>query len=90
MSRLVRGEDRPAPSEIPSVLVSARTFAKRLGVSVRTLWRLRSSGKLPQPVRLGGTIRWRSAELDAWIEAGCPNAREWEAEKGAGPSLDSR
>jgi predicted DNA-binding transcriptional regulator AlpA len=80
MSRLLGAEGRPAPLETPSVLVSAQTLAKRLSVSVRTLWRLRSAGKLPQPVRVGGGIRWRSAEIDTWIGAGCPEAKAWEAQ----------
>ena len=43
----------------PTLLLSAQTLAKRLAVSIRTLWRLRSAGKLPPPVRLGGAVRWR-------------------------------
>lgn len=53
-------------------LLSAQTLAKRLRVSVRTLWRLRSAGKLPRPLRIGHSIRWRADEIDAWIRAGCP------------------
>ncbi len=53
-------------------LLSAERLAALLDISVRTLWRLRSAGKLPPPVRLGGSIRWNAAEIRAWIEAGCP------------------
>ena len=60
------------PPNHPRCLLSAQTLAKRLAVSVRTLWRLRSSGKLPEPVRLGGAVRWRTADIDAWVAAGCP------------------
>jgi len=79
MSRFLNDEGTTAPVETPSLLLSAQTLAKRLGVSVRTLWRLRSSGKLPQPVRLGGAVRWRAGEIHSWIQAGCPNAKTWEA-----------
>jgi predicted DNA-binding transcriptional regulator AlpA len=41
-------------------------------VSERTLWRLLSAGKVPQPVRIGRSTRWRYAEVREWIETGCP------------------
>jgi len=61
------------PAQTSPLLLSVRTLAKRLGLSVRTLWRLRSGGKLPPPVRLGGAVRWRTADIDAWVDAGCPD-----------------
>ena len=73
MPRFPNDEGSAIPAEPPSLLLSARTLAKRLGVSVRTLWRLRSAGKLPTPVRLGGVVRWRVADIDAWVAAGCPD-----------------
>lgn len=56
--------------------LSAERFAELLDISVRTLWRLRSAGKIPQPVRIGGNIRWNAAEIWAWIEAGCPGSSQ--------------
>lgn len=56
-------------------LLSAESVAQMLQVSVRTVWRLRSSGQLPHPVQVGGSIRWRADEVCAWIEAGCPALR---------------
>lgn len=61
-----------------AMLIGADSLARRLDISVRTLWRLRSSGRLPRPVKLGGSIRWRAAEISAWVAAGCPLAAEWE------------
>ena len=40
-------------------------------ISVRTLWRLRAAGKVPPPIRLGGSVRWRMQELETWIASGC-------------------
>jgi len=53
-------------------LIAAADLARLLNVSTRTLWRLRSAGQLPQPVRLGGVVRWRLEEIRQWIGAGCP------------------
>lgn len=37
--------------------VNARQLADVLGLSVRTVRRLDSSGKLPRPLRIGGAVR---------------------------------
>jgi len=52
-------------------LITARKLAQLLEVSTRTLWRLRSAGRLPAPVRLGGAVRWRLDEVQEWIAGGC-------------------
>lgn len=54
------------------ILISADELAKLMQVSERTLWRLLSAGKVPQPVRIGRNTRWRYAEVREWIEKGCP------------------
>jgi excisionase family DNA binding protein len=54
------------------ILISAEELARLMRVSERTLWRLLSAGKVPQPVRIGRSTRWRYAEVREWIEKGCP------------------
>jgi prophage regulatory protein len=54
------------------VLLTADEVAAMLGVSERTLWRLLSAGKVPEPVRFGRSTRWRAAEVADWIDRGCP------------------
>lgn len=53
-------------------LVNARELARVLAVSERTLYRLKSTGELPPPVVLGGSVRWRLDEIRQWISKGCP------------------
>ena len=53
-------------------LVTAKEVASMLQVSIRTLWRLRSAGQLPSPLRIGNAVRWRVDEIRIWIAAGCP------------------
>lgn len=62
-----------------SLLLTAERMAKLLDISKRTLWRLRSAGKLPRPVALGGSVRWKAEEVRRWIDGGCPPLDEWEA-----------
>ncbi len=53
-------------------LVPASVVAKMMAISVRSLWRLLSAGRLVPPVRLGRSVRWHVAEVRRWIDAGCP------------------
>ncbi len=54
------------------MLLNAEELARLMQISERTLWRLLSAGKVPQPVRIGRNTRWRAAEVREWIERGCP------------------
>jgi predicted DNA-binding transcriptional regulator AlpA len=60
------------------LLITAEDFAALLSISTRTLWRKRSAGEIPQPIRVGVTVRWRLEEVRKWIIEGCPfpQARE--------------
>lgn len=57
--------------ETQPLLLTARDVSKQLQVSVRTVWRLRSAGKLPKPVEVGGAVRWRNDEFQKWVAEGC-------------------
>ena len=64
--------------ELP-VLLTIRELAKILKISQRSIWRLVSSGKLIQPLHIGGSIRWRQDEVFKWIERGCPGTPNLES-----------
>ena len=73
--------DDPCPSRPPSngdgrrveiALITAAELAQTMQISVRTLWRLRSAGRLIEPVKIGGNTRWRLDEVRQWIGDGCP------------------
>jgi excisionase family DNA binding protein len=53
-------------------LIDGKEVAKLLNVSFRTVYRLKDSGRMPQPVRLGNAVRWSREAIKSWIEAGCP------------------
>lgn len=54
------------------LLLSAKEAAALCGISVRQWWRWNAVGRVPEPVRIGATKRWRSIDLERWIAAGCP------------------
>jgi predicted DNA-binding transcriptional regulator AlpA len=64
-----------------SIAISAKDLAGMLGVSLRQVWRLNATGKLPRPVRLGGSVRWNREEVAQWFNTGCPDRQTWDAKK---------
>ncbi len=55
-----------------SLLIDSRQVGELLNLSTRTVWRLLSAGKLPEPVRIGRSVRWSRSDLETWIANGCP------------------
>ena len=55
-----------------SILLTVQQVAKLLQVSPRSVWRLRSAGEIPEPVKIGGAVRWIGEEIHRWIASGCP------------------
>lgn len=52
-------------------LLTVQEVAEALKVSARQVWKLTASGRLPQPVRLGRSVRWRAADLATFVAGGC-------------------
>ena len=50
----------------PSLLAVA-AVANRLDISTRSVWRLVSSGELPQPILVGKSRKWHPDEIEAYI-----------------------
>jgi predicted DNA-binding transcriptional regulator AlpA len=70
------------------LLFRPRELAAALGVSVRTLWRLDATARLPRAVRLGTVCRWRRGEVEAWVAAGCPARDQWDGRCRPPPERD--
>ena len=64
------------------ILLTAGDVAKRLSLSTRTIFRLRSSGKLPEAVLINKSVRWRESDIQSWIEGGCKNLKTFQAYMG--------
>ena len=59
-----------------AALLDVGDVAAMLNVSTRTVRRMADSSVMPRPVRLSSLIRWRRADIDAWLAAGCPSCRQ--------------
>lgn len=62
-----------------SLLLSAKNLARLLNVSVRQVWRLNSSAKLPKAIRIGGSVRWAESTISKWLAKGAPDRATFEA-----------
>ena len=63
-----------------SELLRVRDVAAQLKVSQRQVWKMHSAGGLPEPVRIGRSVRWRVDDIDRWVQLGCPRRERFEAE----------
>ncbi len=76
---VARREKKPAPE---ALLLDAVALARRLSMSVRTVRRMDSSGRLPRPIRIGKAVRWAldsgPNSICAWVGAGCPDRLRFE------------
>lgn len=58
------------------LLVDATQIARLLDVSSRHVRRLADAGAMPASIKLGSLVRWRAADVIAWINSGCPRTRD--------------
>ena len=52
-------------------LINAGQLALIGGFSKRQVFRLNSAGKIPSPVRIGGSLRWRLSDIELWMDCEC-------------------
>ena len=57
---------RTSPSQLP--LLAPPELARQIGVPVKTLYNWRANGKGPRAIRVGKHLRYRAADVDAWLE----------------------
>ena len=60
---------------LESALLTVSDVAVILICSSRTVRRLADAGMMPVPLRLNSLLRWRRADIDEWIAAGCRSCR---------------
>ena len=71
------GDQPTSAPVVEPLLLSARDLAAILRFGLRTIRSMDAAGKLPAPIRIGGSVRWRLDELRAWLDAGCPDRETW-------------
>jgi len=64
----------PALHSMP-LLLTEEQAASLLSLSPRKVWELAACGAIPF-IKIGSIKRYRRADLEAWVEKGCPTVRE--------------
>ena len=62
---------------VQSILISREELEVMLGMSRRSIWKAELKGQMPRGLRIMRRPRWRRAEIEAWVAAGCPATKEW-------------
>lgn len=73
----------PIHAAIKHLLWDAKTTHKKLRMSDRYLWSLTACRAIPSR-KIGRSVRYVPAEIEAWIAAGCPtepNSADWVLEE---------
>ncbi|AQQ09639.1 putative transcriptional regulator [Sedimentisphaera cyanobacteriorum] len=65
--------------EIGQKLLTAKAVSEMLSLSKRQIFRLNCCGKMPAPIRIGGSVRWANSTIQSWIDMGCPDRQTFEA-----------
>ena len=55
-------------------LLDVRQVSSLLKCSVRHVYRLVDTGRMPPPIRLGTLVRWSQNIIEDWVAKGCPPA----------------
>jgi excisionase family DNA binding protein len=58
----------PHPIPEPQALLDVGQVAHKLNVHPKTVRRLMEAGKFPKSVRLGRAQRWKTSEVEQWLD----------------------
>ncbi len=59
-------------------LLNAKALAQMMSLSKRQIFRLNSCGKIPAPIKIGGSVRWSESTILKWLAAGAPDRKTFE------------
>ncbi len=57
-------------------MMDVKEMARFLHISIVTLYKLISLGRVPAPVKLGRRTLWPVENVKAWVAEGCPQPQE--------------
>ena len=69
-------EEQSNPTEL---LWNIKQVRMVTGLSERTLWRLNDSAQMPEPIRIGRSVKWTKSSILRWIDLSCCSRAEFEA-----------
>jgi predicted DNA-binding transcriptional regulator AlpA len=63
-------------------LLTAKDAAQLCRLSKRSWLRFNAGQKIPKPLRIGGSLRWRLSDIELWQSMGCPDRAAFEQQQG--------
>jgi predicted DNA-binding transcriptional regulator AlpA len=63
-------------------LLHAKQLMELLNIGKTSFYEMKATGRLPKPVRIGTIQRWRLADVEKWLQLGCPSLEKFEKMKG--------
>jgi prophage regulatory protein len=54
-------------TQVQSPLLTVKELAEMLGVTIICVYRWRDAGEIPPSIKIGGSVRWRRSDIDAWL-----------------------
>jgi len=68
------------------LLLDIKQLCNCLSIARPTYYKISSNGMLgPLPIRLCRKVLYSKAEIERWVQAGCPHRKQWQIMKGAKP-----
>lgn len=56
-----------------AVLWDVRQVAAHMGCGVSTVWRWKTLGQIPKPMKIGGLVRWRREDIERFTASTAAN-----------------
>jgi prophage regulatory protein len=50
-------------------LIKLSDVSAQVGLATSRIYELRAAGQFPEPIRIGRSVRWSEAEVQAWIQS---------------------
>ena len=63
---------RTSDTATTSMLLNVKEVAEILAIATRTVWYYTAKGLLPKPIKVGRHTRWKSQDIDDYIESQKP------------------
>ena len=64
---------KPVVPEKEPLLQDIRGFFRITGIPMESIRKGQARGQIPEPIRFGRRLRWRTSDILAWVEDGCPD-----------------
>jgi len=52
--------------------LTATEICEQFQLNIGTLQALVKNGRFPKPLQIGASNRWKTSEINSWVDAGCP------------------